>query len=97
MEKQLYDAYVSILKEELVPAMGCTEPIALAYTGALARKALSTIPESVQVMERRSIRRVVKWKPYQKTAKCKRLERRFFGEKIFRNAVAAGAEMILPL
>ena len=39
MEKQLYDAYVSILKEELVPAMGCTEPIALAYAGALARKA----------------------------------------------------------
>lgn len=31
MKKELYDAYVQILKEELIPAMGCTEPIALAY------------------------------------------------------------------
>ena len=33
-----YNAYVQILKEELLPAMGCTEPIALAYGAALARK-----------------------------------------------------------
>lgn len=31
MDKKIYDTYVQILKEELVPAMGCTEPIALAY------------------------------------------------------------------
>ena len=30
-EDQRYGAYVQILKEELIPAMGCTEPIALAY------------------------------------------------------------------
>ena len=30
MEKALYDTYLAILKEELVPAMGCTEPIAVA-------------------------------------------------------------------
>lgn len=34
MDKLLHDAYVSILKEEPVPAMGCTEPIALAYGAA---------------------------------------------------------------
>ncbi len=33
-----YQAYVKILEEELVPAMGCTEPIAIAYAGAVARK-----------------------------------------------------------
>ena len=40
-----YDTYVAILKEELLPAMGCTEPIALAYCCALARKLLGTLPE----------------------------------------------------
>ena len=33
-----YQAYIQILKEELVPAMGCTEPIALAYAAAKARE-----------------------------------------------------------
>lgn len=47
MEKNIYDAYVDILKEELIPAMGCTEPIAVAYAGALARKALGALPERV--------------------------------------------------
>ncbi len=37
--------FLAILKEELVPAMGCTEPIALAYAAARAREALGTIPE----------------------------------------------------
>ena len=31
LDKTIYDAYVSILQEELIPAMGCTEPIAVAY------------------------------------------------------------------
>ena len=34
--QELYDNYTAILREELVPAMGCTEPIAIAYAGAKA-------------------------------------------------------------
>ena len=45
----LYQQYISILKEELRPAMGCTEPIALAYAGALARKLLGAEPEKLLV------------------------------------------------
>ena len=49
MNKQIYDAYITILKEELVPAMGCTEPIAVAYAAALARKTLGCLPEKVVI------------------------------------------------
>lgn len=47
MDKAVYDAYVSILHEELIPAMGCTEPIAVAYAAALARKTLGCLPERI--------------------------------------------------
>ncbi len=40
MDRSLYDTYVDILKTQLVPAMGCTEPIAVAYAAALAARAL---------------------------------------------------------
>ncbi len=46
---QLYRQYVDILHEELRPAMGCTEPIALAYAGAKARQLLGVLPETVEV------------------------------------------------
>lgn len=44
-----YQTYVQILKEELVPAMGCTEPIALAYCAAKAREVLGALPERCEV------------------------------------------------
>lgn len=43
--KDKFDAYARILKEELKPAMGCTEPIAIAYCSALARSVLGKEPE----------------------------------------------------
>lgn len=42
-----YQQYLSILREELRPAMGCTEPIALAYAGALGRQLLGALPDSI--------------------------------------------------
>ena len=55
-----YAAYVQILKEELVPAMGCTEPIALAFAAAKAREVLGTLPEKVLVEASGSIIKNVK-------------------------------------
>ena len=51
MEKNspIYRDYVEILKRELVPAMGCTEPIAIAYCAAKARAVLGSLPEKVTV------------------------------------------------
>ena len=40
----VYKTYVEILKRELVCAMGCTEPIAIAYCAAAARRALGALP-----------------------------------------------------
>lgn len=48
-EETRYQAYVQILKEELVPAMGCTEPIAIAYAAAKAREVLGAMPERVKI------------------------------------------------
>ena len=48
-EDPRYKTYVQILKEELLSAMGCTEPIAIAYCAAIAGKTLGTLPERVLV------------------------------------------------
>lgn len=44
-----YQNYIQVLREELVPAMGCTEPIAIAYGAAKAREVLGCLPETVLV------------------------------------------------
>lgn len=49
MDKRIYDEYVAILHEELVPAMGCTEPISVAYAAAKAGKTLGCFPEKVRI------------------------------------------------
>ncbi len=49
INKQRIDYYVGILSDELVPAMGCTEPIAIAYASAKARATLGTFPTSCDV------------------------------------------------
>lgn len=49
MEQELYSKYVEKLKKELVPAMGCTEPIAIAYGAAKARAALGCLPEKIRL------------------------------------------------
>jgi L-cysteine desulfidase len=49
VEQRIYDAYVRLLQRELVPAMGCTEPIAVAYAAAVAAKELGTLPETVDI------------------------------------------------
>ena len=50
MDHTIYNAYVSILKEELLPAMGCTEPIAVAYAAAVAARELGCTPETVEIV-----------------------------------------------
>ena len=45
----LYQSYVRILKEELIPAMGCTEPIAIAYAAAAAAELLGKKPDEVSI------------------------------------------------
>ena len=49
MDATTYQDYVNILHEELVPAMGCTEPIAIAYAAAVARQTLGRPAQRMEV------------------------------------------------
>jgi L-cysteine desulfidase len=49
LEKSLYNNYVNILKHELIPALGCTEPIAIAYASAKAVSVLGEFPDRIEM------------------------------------------------
>lgn len=49
MDQHDYDGCICILKRELIPAFGCTEPIAIAYAAARARQTLGCCPEQIIV------------------------------------------------
>ncbi|MBQ6401738.1 MAG: serine dehydratase subunit alpha family protein [Firmicutes bacterium] len=48
-ESKTYQTYVEILRRELICAMGCTEPIAIAFCAAKARSILGTVPDRVEI------------------------------------------------
>lgn len=49
MNEKIYKSCVTVLQEELLPAMGCTEPIAVAYAAAMARRTLGEMPDRVEI------------------------------------------------
>ncbi len=60
MDKNIYQNYLKILREELVPAMGCTEPIAIAYAASLCKKTLGKLPNKVIIKTSSNIIKNVK-------------------------------------
>lgn len=48
LPKHICQAYTAILKEELLVAMGCTEPISIAYGAAILRNTLGAVPETIR-------------------------------------------------
>ena len=48
LPQNIVNAYIAILQEELLVAMGCTEPIAIAYAAAILRKTLGAAPTQIQ-------------------------------------------------
>lgn len=49
MENKIYENYIKILENELVPALGCTEPIAIAFASAKAHEILGEFPEKIEM------------------------------------------------
>ena len=80
MDQRIYNSYLDILREELIPAMGCTEPIAVAYAAALARDTLGRMPEKTVLIVSGNIIKNVKSVVVPNTG----------GRKGLRTAVAAG-------
>lgn len=55
VERETYQKIIEILKTELIPALGCTEPIAIAYAAAMAKKVLGNRPEEMEISCSRNI------------------------------------------
>ena len=49
LSQEIFDTYTAILEEELIPAMGCTEPIAIAYAASILRHALGKLPTHLKI------------------------------------------------
>ena len=49
MKREDYDEIIALIKREVVPAIGCTEPIAVALCAAKARETLGAIPDSIEI------------------------------------------------
>ncbi len=74
LTKEKHSQYLAILAEELVPAMGCTEPISLAYAAALARQTLGEMPEAVELKVSANIVKNVKSVVVPHTGKLRGIE-----------------------
>ena len=48
LQRNTYETYLRILREELVPALGCTEPISIALAAAKARETLGEMPKKIR-------------------------------------------------
>ncbi len=81
LSPEIQEAYIAILREELVPATGCTEPIAIAYAAARLRAVLGALPERIRAEVSGNIIKNVKSVIVPNTG----------GLKGIRAAVAAGA------
>ena len=69
-----YAVYEEALAEELIPAMGCTEPIAIAYCAAVCREQLGAFPEQIEIWVSRNIIKNVKSVVVPNTNKMKGIE-----------------------
>lgn len=72
--KTKYTLFEEALRQELIPAMGCTEPIAIAYCAAMAREELGYFPENVEIWVSRNIIKNVKSVVVPNTGKMKGIE-----------------------
>jgi len=71
---KIYQAYLDILREELIPAMGCTEPIAVAFAAAKAREVLGRRPDRVLIEASDNIIKNVKSAVVPNSGKLKGIE-----------------------